>query len=44
MTSHGNVRLEKLRKHADDCTEFYNVDRKVQIQTLIVWISAYLRH
>ncbi len=28
---HGNVRLERFREHADDCREFHNIDREVQI-------------
>ena len=41
MTGHGNVRPEKFREHADDCRDFYNIDREVQIQSQIVFISAY---
>jgi hypothetical protein len=41
MTGHDNVRLERIREHADDHRGFYNIDRKVQIQSLIVFISAY---
>jgi hypothetical protein len=41
MPGHGNVRLERFREHADDCREFYNIDCEVQIQSLIVLISAY---
>jgi hypothetical protein len=41
MTGHRNVRLERFRERADDHRGFYNIDREVQIQTLIVLISAY---
>ena len=41
MTGHGNVRLERFREHPNDCRKFYNIDRKVQIESLIVSISAY---
>ena len=35
-----NARLERLRKHIDDNTRFYNIDRKCQIQILIITIPA----
>jgi hypothetical protein len=41
MAGHGNVRLERFREHADDCRGFHYIDRKVQIQSLVVSISAY---
>jgi hypothetical protein len=28
-TGHHNVRLERFREHADDCREFYNIEREV---------------
>jgi hypothetical protein len=40
-TGHENLRLERFREHADDCREFYDIDREVQIQSQIVLISAY---
>ena len=40
MTGHGNVRFERFREHADYCREFYNTNCKVQIESLIVSISA----
>ncbi len=38
---HDNVRPEWFREHADDYPEFYNIDREIQIQSQIVFISAY---
>jgi hypothetical protein len=39
-SGHDNVRLERLREHADDYREFYNIDSEVRIQSLVVSIPA----
>jgi hypothetical protein len=40
-SGHDNVRLDRFRKRADDCREFYNINREIQIQSLVVSIPAY---
>jgi hypothetical protein len=36
-----NALLEWLGKHADDCAVLYNIDRKGQVQSLIVTIPTW---
>ena len=40
VVKHDNAPLERLRKHADDKAKFYNINRKGQIQSLVVTIPA----
>jgi hypothetical protein len=37
---YGNARPEKLREHAEDRSEFNNINRKCQVQNLVVTIPA----
>ena len=39
-TGGDNVRLERFRTHSEDCRDFHNVDNAIQIESLIVFISA----
>jgi len=43
MTEGSNVRPEEFREHSEDQRVFYEIDREIQIQILIVSVSAYVR-
>ena len=43
MTEGSNVRPEEFREHSEDQRVFYEIDREIQIQILIVLVSAYVR-
>lgn len=40
VTGVGNVQLERFRTHSGVCHDFHNIDNAVQIEGLIVFISA----
>ena len=43
MTEGSNVRPEEFREHSEDHRVFHDIDRVLQIQILIVLVSAYVR-